>query len=114
MYGEKVILTNRQSLPLSLSNIFYDTVSLCEEIQECKNAEELCKVVSDPKHFRLKNPWIIAKDNKCMTRLQNADMLGNVLYLIMYKAGNVMLKDFPDQELVMELLSRGYTVSKSI
>ena len=30
MYGEEVILTNRQRLSLSLANIFYDTFSLCE------------------------------------------------------------------------------------
>ena len=116
MYSEEIVLTNRQRTPLSLINIFEDTFSLCEEIQECKNAEELRKVVSKPKYFHSRNPWIIVKDSDCMTRLQNTDILGNVRYLIVHKTktGNVMLKDFPDQVLVMELLSRGYIVSKGV
>ena len=110
MYSNKLILTNKSRVRLSLTNLFEDTFGLSEAVTDCKDADAFCKTAS--KYARWKCAWSIARDDATQTRLQYEDRLGNVYYLIANKTGNVCLKDLSDNELVMELIIRGYKVSK--
>lgn len=110
MYSDNLILTNKSRAPLNLTNLFEDTFGLCDAVKDCKDADAFCKTAS--KHARWKCTWSIARDDATQTRLQYEDRLGNIYYLIANKTGNVCLKDVPDNDLVMELISRGYKVSR--
>ena len=113
MYSEKIILTNPRRVPLSLTNCFDDSFSMCEEIAQCKTADELCKVVNEYDNHG--NVWSVASDSQNSTRLIKKDVFGNTVYLIASKKedpGTGKFADISDQDLIMELIARGYKVSK--
>lgn len=110
MYLDNLILTNKSRAPLKLTNLFEDTFGLSEAVTDCKDADAFCKTAI--KYMRWDCIWTIARDDATQTRLQYEDRIGNVYYLIANKTGNVCLKNFSDNELVMELISRGYKISR--
>lgn len=114
MYKEDVILTNTHRIPLSLTNQFKDTFGLCDDISECNTAEELCEIVNKHYGYGTKT-WSIDIDKPDSTRLIAKDTLGNIHYLIAHKekASNSAFASIPDADLIMELINRGYTVTKA-
>lgn len=110
MYSDNLILTNKSRVPLSLTNLFEDTFGLSEAVTDCKDADAFCETAT--KYMRWDCIWTVVRDDATKTRLQYEDRLGNIYYLIANKTENVCLKNFSDNELVMELISRGYKVSR--
>ena len=83
LYSGEVALTNTHRVPMSLTNAFDDTFSLCDEVAECCSTEELCRIIR--KYHRFKKDWKLEKDSASSTRLSWTDSLGNKDILIVYK-----------------------------
>lgn len=81
-------------------------------LKQLQTAKMQTHFVKQLKYMRWDCIWTIARDDATQTRLQYEDRIGNVYYLIANKTGNVCLKNFSDNELVMELISRGYKISR--
>lgn len=109
MYKEELILTGKSRCPLALTNDFDDTFNLIDELLQCVSAKEFCNVANKYAKY---GKWIVDIDKSTETRLIHKDTLGNVRYLIATKTVDVNLSSISDNDLIMELINRGYKVAK--
>lgn len=113
MYSEKIILTNKRRVPLSLTSRFRESFLMCDEIGECSGPDELCEIVNLYESHGYK--WKVEADNDSETRLSTVDAIGNDYILIVKKvqgSKDSRFSGIPTSDLIMELLERGFQVSK--
>ena len=114
MYKTKLTLTNPHRIPLALSNDFEDTFGLCDAVAKCRGAKQFC-AVANKFYGANREVWFVDNDSVESTRLIRKDSLGNITYLIAYKEPckpKSKLSSIPDADLISELITRGYKVSK--
>ena len=111
MYKKDLLLTDSKRNRFSLIYEFSHPLAMCEEMLHCDNADEVRAVVNRYATFKAYS-WEIVSDEASYTKLKHIDCFGNVKYLFAYKTVLSKLADFSDDELVIELIKRGYKVSK--
>ena len=111
MYKEDLLLTDSKRNRFSLIYEFTNPLAMCEEMLHCDNADEVRTVVNRYATFKA-YAWEIVSDEASYTKLKHIDCFGNVKYLFACKTVSSKLADFSDDELVIDLINRGYKVSK--
>ena len=111
MYKEDLLLTDSRKNRFSLTYEFTHPLAMCEEMLHCDNADEVRAVVNRYATFKAYS-WEIVSDGATYTKLKHIDCFGNIKYLFACKTVPSKMAGFSDDELVIELINRGYKVSK--
>lgn len=114
MYKSNISLTNPRGTAFAISNKFKDTFLLQDAVIKCRGAKSLCTTVNK---FASYDKWVVDSDTEVQTRLKTVDTLGNIHYFIAYKqpketVAKSKLSTISDADLIAELITRGYKVSK--
>lgn len=120
MYSSNVRLTCPHRFLYPLHSEFDNSFKLCDEIAEATCAEEVCEIAKKYNKYRNcthPNKWEIDADTPNSTRLITTDGNGNITYLVAYKiqpkVTSPKIDNMSDEKLIMELIKRGYSVSKT-
>ena len=111
MYKKDLLLTDSKRNRFSLIYEFSHPLAMCEEMLHCDNADEVRAVVNRYATFKAYS-WEIVSDEATYTKLKHIDCFGNIKYLFAFKTVPSKMAGFSDDELVIELINRGYKVSK--